>query len=124
MPPHKRFQSRYKAEHSLEFRKSEASKAVERYTDRLPIIVEKVEGSSIPEIDRNKFLVPADISLGQFVLVVRKRVEIQPEQALFLFIGENIPSNTTIMSDLYAKHKDDDGFLYLCYAAENTFGHQ
>jgi GABA(A) receptor-associated protein len=26
------------------------------------------------------------------------------------------------MSDIYDEHKDDDGFLYITYSGENTFG--
>ena len=27
-----------------------------------------------------------------------------------------------LMSDVYEDHKDDDGFLYITYSGENTFG--
>lgn len=27
------------------------------------------------------------------------------------------------MSDIYAKYKDEDGFLYITYSGESTFGH-
>lgn len=27
------------------------------------------------------------------------------------------------MGSVYAEHKDDDGFLYVAYSGENTFGH-
>jgi len=26
------------------------------------------------------------------------------------------------MSNIYLKHKDEDGFLYICYSGENSFG--
>jgi len=118
----KKLQSKYKAAHSLEYRKSEADKVRERHPDRLPVICEKVEGSQIQDLDKNKFLVPSDLTVGQFVLVVRKRVMLEPEKAIFLFIGDAVPPNGAHMSDLYAKHKDEDGFLYVKYSGENTFG--
>ena len=118
----KRFQSRYKAENSLSYRTAEAAKVRERHPDRLPIICEKVQGSSISDLSKNKFLAPADLTVGQFMLVLRKRVELEPEQAVFLFIGDVIPANTAHINELYAKHKDEDGFLYLTYSGENSFG--
>jgi len=27
------------------------------------------------------------------------------------------------MGELYEQHKDEDGFLYIAYSGENTFGH-
>jgi GABA(A) receptor-associated protein len=119
----KKMQSRYKMNHSLEQRMQEAEKVRERHPDRLPVICEKVDGSNIPDIDKNKFLVPSDLTVGQFVLVVRKRVMLEPEKAIFLFIDDKtIPSNAAMMSDLYQKHKDEDGYLYVKYSGENTFG--
>jgi GABA(A) receptor-associated protein len=118
----KKFQSRYKETHSFEQRKAEADKVRDRHPDRLPVICEKVDKSNITDLDKNKFLVPSDLSVGQFVLVVRKRVMLEPEKAIFLFIGESVPPNAALMSDLYNKHKDEDGFLYVKYAGESSFG--
>src|SRR5687768_14095576 len=102
----KKLQSKYKNAHSFEYRKGEAVKVRERHPDRLPVICEKIDGSNIADLDKNKFLVPSDLTVGQFVLVVRKRVMLEPEKAVFLFIGESVPPNGAQMSDLYAKHKD------------------
>ncbi len=118
----KKLQSKYKATHTLEYRKAEADKVRERHPDRLPVICEKVEGSAITDLDKNKFLVPADLTVGQFVLVVRKRVMLEPEKAIFLFIGDSVPPTSAHMADLYTRYKDEDGFLYVKYSGENTFG--
>ena len=31
-------------------------------------------------------------------------------------------SAAALMSDIYQDHKDEDGFLYITYSGENTFG--
>ena len=118
----KKLVSKYKQDHPLAQRQEEASKVRARHPDRLPVICEKVDGSVIQDLDKNKFLVPADLTVGQFVLVVRKRVLLEPEKAIFLFIGDSVPPTSAHMSDLYNKFKDEDGFLYVKYAGENTFG--
>ncbi|KAG4098328.1 hypothetical protein H8356DRAFT_1354885 [Neocallimastix lanati (nom. inval.)] len=42
--------------------------------------------------------------------------------AFYIFIGEIIPNNTEIMSSIYEKYKNEDGFLYITYEGESTFG--
>ena len=33
-----------------------------------------------------------------------------------------LPPSAALMSNVYLKHRDEDGFLYICYSGENTFG--
>ena len=86
------------------------------------VIVEKADKSDIPNIDKKKYLVPSDLTLSQLIFVIRRRIRVTPEKALFVFIKNTLPPNAALMSDLYAEHKDEDGFLYLLYSGENTFG--
>jgi hypothetical protein len=55
-------------QHTLEARKKEAQKMKEKYSDRIPVIVEKAPGSDIPDIDKKKYLVPTDLT-GAFPLL-------------------------------------------------------
>ncbi|RNF12579.1 Atg8-like protein 1 [Trypanosoma conorhini] len=118
----KGFEIKYKKLHTLEHRLSEAAKVREKNPNRLPIICEKVDGSAIGDLERGKFLVPSDLTVGQFVLVLRKRVTVEADEAIFLFVNGAVPPTTAQMSDLYAQHKDEDGFLYIKYSGEATFG--
>lgn len=61
-------------------------------------------------------------SAAQFVYVIRKRLSLPAEKAIFLFVGKSLPRTAALMSEVYDKHKDEDGFLYLTYSGENTFG--
>lgn len=45
-----------------------------------------------------------------------------PEYGLFIFINNIIPSQHESVSTIYEQHKDVDGFLYITYSGENTFG--
>jgi GABA(A) receptor-associated protein len=54
--------------------------------------------------------------------VIRKRIRVAPEKALFVFVRRALPPNAALMAEVYAEHKDVDGFLYMTYAGENTFG--
>lgn len=88
------------------------------------MICERAPGSSIAEIDKKKcgarraallrpqrrpltpvrcsappfssrYLVPADLTVGQFVYVIRKRIKLPPEQAIFIFINDRLPQTGT-----------------------------
>jgi len=96
-----------------------------KYSDRIPIICEKLASDNdVPDIDKHKFLVPRDLTVGEFMCVIRKRIRLQPGDALFLFVGEfnNIPPSNMVMNSIYDRYKNSDGFLYITYSRENTFG--
>ena len=60
---------------------------------------------------------PADLTVGQFVYVIRKRIKLSPEKAIFIFVDEVLPPTAALMSSIYDEHKDEDGFLYITYDA-------
>ena len=62
------------------------------------------------------------MSLSSNKNVNRKRIKVEPEQSIFLFINDTLVVNGKMMSDVYQEHKDEDGFLYVSYSAENSFG--
>ncbi|KAK2649722.1 hypothetical protein Ddye_017211 [Dipteronia dyeriana] len=105
-----------------ERRQAEAARIRDKYPDRIPVIVERAEKSDVPEIDKKKYLVPADLTVGQFVYVVRKRIKLTPEKAIFIFVKNILPPTAAMMSAIYEENKDEDGFLYMTYSGENTFG--
>ena len=158
----------HKEEHPLDVRKASSASIRAKHPDRIPVIVEKRQrDASLPEIDKKKFLVPSDLTVGQFVYVIRKRIKLAPEQAIFLFVSagtlpptvaplqtvrrctapprrrrarraprtllRHCASRTPLprapshaarraRSQVYDQHKDEDGFLYMTYSGENTFG--
>lgn len=83
--------------------------------NKAQVICEKVEKSDIATIDKKKYLVPADLTVGQFVYVIRKRIKLSPEKAIFIFVDEVLPPTAALMSSIYEEHKDEDGFLYITY---------
>jgi len=115
-------QFKFKEEHTFDKRLEESTKIRQKYPERVPVIVEKVARSQINDIDKRKFLVPSDISVAQFMWIIRKRIALPPEKAIFLFVDKTIPQSSVSMGQLYEEHKDPDGFLYIAYSGENTFG--
>jgi len=115
--------SKFQNEHSVEKRTAEAKRIRSKYPDRIPVICERAaKETSLPDIDKKKYLVPADLTVGQFIYVVRKRIRLAPEKAIFMFCNNVLPTTTEIMSKVYSQHKAEDGFLYVTYSGESTFG--
>jgi GABA(A) receptor-associated protein len=107
---------------TLEERKNESTRIKNKYIDRIPIICYKNKNSNVPELDKNKYLVPKDLTIGQFIFIIRTRLKLDKEKGLYFFINDMIPSTNELMSKIYNENQDNDGFLYICYACENTFG--
>ena len=115
-------ESKFKKENSFEKRKNEAHRIRAKYPNRIPVIVERAPKSDIPNIEKTKYLVPDDLTIGQFVYVIRKRIKMTPDKAMFVFVNNMLPPTAATMSSIYDEYKDDDHFVYFFYAGENSFG--
>ena len=113
----------FKKKYTLERRKVEASRILKRYPTRIPVICERADTSDIALIDKHKYLVPVELIMGQFIFVIRRRLKLDAAKAIFLFVNNQIipPSNASL-GELYEEYKSEDGFLYMTYSGENTFG--
>jgi GABA(A) receptor-associated protein len=103
-------------------RTAECKRIREKYPTRVPIVCEKSSATTLESIDKNKFLVPEDLTLGQFSYIIRKRLTIPSEIALFLIVNNTMPTVNTQICDLLEQYGCEDGFLYIKYTGESTFG--
>ena len=83
-----------------------------------------IRREDIPDIDRKKYLVPCDLTMGQLAYVLRKHSDgLDPSESLFIFISDGkvlAPSCSTI--GLLHDHYSREGFLQVEVCLENTFG--
>ena len=87
----------FKSKNTLEKRATESISIMSKYPDRLPIIVEKHHTSLLPDIDKCKYLVPKDLTMGQFIYVIRKRIKLEPSQSLFISVNHSmVPTSRTL----------------------------
>ena len=62
----------------------EASRIMKKYPDKVPILV--VTTKNI-DLDRKKYLVPFDLTLGGFMVVLRKRIrDVEHYEGLYSFV--------------------------------------
>lgn len=117
----------YKTKHSLEDRVNEYKRLKKKHPDRTPIILSfpknsEFESLAIKHSIKTKYLVPSDHTIGQFIFVIRSQLKLRPEQALFIFVNNDLPSTSELISQVHHKHKDEDGLLYFTICPESTFG--
>jgi|TARA_B100001059_G_C17451302_1_gene387577 GABA(A) receptor-associated protein len=112
----------FKKEFSLEQRTKEAQRVLTKYPDRIPIICEKVKKSKLDPMTKKKYLVPWDLTIGQFVFILRRRMTLPAEKGIFLFVGNTIPPTSSTVKEIYTQYHSKDGFLYIQYSDENVFG--
>merc|ERR1711879_242226 len=115
--------SKFRSGKSFEERKELSGRILEKYSDRVPVIVEKYNSTEpLPDLEKSKFLAPSVLLVGQFVHQIRSRIELSADQSLFVFCQDTIPNTTQTMGEVYKRFKDDDGFLYMTYTSMSTFG--
>lgn len=104
----------------------EANRIIAKYPGRIPVFVDSSENQVkigvIKPLDKNKFLVPRELSMGQFMTVVRKRMKLEPAFALFSYVDNCLIPTSALMGTVYDDHKDDTNFLTIVVCTESTFG--
>uniref|UniRef100_A0A8C8RTW5 Microtubule associated protein 1 light chain 3 gamma n=1 Tax=Pelusios castaneus TaxID=367368 RepID=A0A8C8RTW5_9SAUR len=88
---------------------------------RLPVILEQYPKEKVlPALDRTKFLVPQELTMGQFVTIIRNRMSLSSTQSFYLLVdgSRSLVSMSLTMAEVYTLNQDEDGFLYMTYASQ------
>ena len=112
----------FKQNNSFEKRKQISSSVISKNPTHVPIILSKLPNSTIPNCEKTKFLVPSTTTVARFIHEIRKYVNLDSEQSIYIFVKDTIPQSSLIIQQIYQRYKDPDGFLYVTYSGENTFG--
>ena len=90
-----------------------------KYKNRIPIIVD-CDDKLI--LDKNKYIVPIDLSMTQFIYILKKKINIKENQAIFIICNNKLINISDNIEYIYNREKSADGFLYLIVSLENVFG--
>ena len=94
-----------------EQRKEKFDQLKEKYPQKIPVIC--IPGPNQEKLDKTKFLVPKDLTLGEFTFIVRQRLQLKKE---LLRTSDHIDL-------IHENYKcGETGFLYITYTKENCFG--
>lgn len=99
-------------------------KIMEKYPDRVPVYVSRSKkDKTLPDISNNKFIVPDNITVGDLITIIRKRIKIGQDTSIFIFVNESvIPAGSSTIRTLYEEYKNSDDMLIIEYCGENVFG--
>jgi len=114
----------YKKLRSFDERSTEAQQILKERPDIVPVIIEKTRGETLlPPIDKRKFLISKEATMSTVIQSVRRRLDLHQNQTIFLLIADAvIPSASSPINQVYQEYKDEDGFLYIKYAAQEVYG--
>jgi len=116
--------SSFKQNHDFLSRFNESQRVLEKYPNRIPVICEtqQTTNSSELHLKKTKYLVPETLTVGQFMYVLRKQMTLKPEEAIFLLVNNILIPTSTLMSQVYTDHKEEDGFVYFYCCKESVYG--
>ena len=113
----------FQEEYRFEYREKEFLKIKKKYPFRIPVIVEKnIKCDDLINIKKKKYLVPNELNISSLIYLIRKNIKLDSSKALFLMTNNKILNNNKSLYDAYEENKSEDGFLYIYYTSENTFG--
>lgn len=100
-----------------------ASYLMKKYAGRIPVVITKKVRDPLNDLDKNKYLISKDMLFWKFICILRKRLELPAQKALYVLSNHGrLISNSSSMNMIYESEKSADGFLRLVYASENAFG--
>lgn len=111
------------SDHEIELIKKEVDALRTKFPQNIPIVV-RCKGDV--ELKKYKYLVNGEITVAQFLMTLRKKLEgkVKAEQGLYLFVGETLPPSSELMHIIYNRHKDPKtNMLFFTLCSENTFGY-
>lgn len=111
----------YKQKKTFEDRKHESEIILKKYPSKLPVIINECSEDLRDRLKR-KMLIESDMNVGQYIHTLRTKFNIKPEESILFFVDGIMPPSTMLISYLYDKYKDKDGFLYISILKENVFG--
>jgi len=112
---------KFKERFDFSTRINQSNDIMNKYPTRIPIIFESND-KSIPKLKRKKYLVERDFTLGSLMYIIRKHLELSPDIAIYLLIGTKLYPASELLGIIYDDNADNDGFLYINYSGESTFG--
>lgn len=116
------FIDKFKKENGLEKRKILSTKLKLTYPGIVPIVVGPVPNQNLGPLRKNKFLLLDHFTVATFMNNLRTQGYLESQQNIFLFCNNVMLVGSMNIGDIYNRFKNEDGFLYIRYGVENTFG--
>lgn len=83
------------------------------HSDKVPIIIKRAAGSKLRELTNNKILILKTFNVYKLIMVIKKKIELDKSEAIYLFINNNLLQAGQTLSEIYDKYAAEDGFLHI-----------
>lgn len=106
----------------LKCRKEKSEKIREQYPGYCSVILSPIRNSD-PELKKYKYILPLDTPIWKFnhkIYSLKSSTE-SKNSTIVMFINNKIPNSASDFSNM-TRYLNEDGFIYIKYGIENTFG--
>ncbi len=100
---------------------TDSKNLLEKYPNRIPIIINLQKNSKL-KLDKFKYLVPNEFTVGYFQLYIRNKIELKSDIAIFMMIDNKLINSSMLLSQVYNLYQSTDGYLYITMGEESIFG--
>ncbi|XP_032955640.1 microtubule-associated proteins 1A/1B light chain 3C [Rhinolophus ferrumequinum] len=114
----------FKQRKSLATRQEEVAGIRAKFPNKIPVVVERYSREKfLPPLDKTKFLVPQELTVAQFLSIIRSHMVLGATEAFYLLVNsKSTVSMSMTMAEIYRDYRDEDGFVYMTYASQEMFG--
>ena len=125
----------YSQQHSLQKRIEHSTFISAKFPERVPLIVQPKPHSSSTWLKNSKILAPKTSTIGALLCHVRETIPLDAQCGLYYMVDTSkkeispflnqqyqIIGGNDLVGHLYTQFVKPDGFCYIYYAAESTFG--
>ncbi|XP_045466940.1 microtubule-associated proteins 1A/1B light chain 3C-like isoform X2 [Harmonia axyridis] len=95
-----------------------------RFPTKIPVIVKRFSKEKhLPQLDKTKYLVPQEVTMSQFQMILRNKMQLHPNRSMYLLVNDrSMISLSTTIAEVYYEYAKNDGYLYITYASQEVFG--
>ncbi|KAH0614255.1 uncharacterized protein H6S33_006141 [Morchella sextelata] len=113
----------FKDDYNFTIRQEKYMAIMKKYPKCVPIVCES--GSrGLHHMCRREFSVERTQTLAGVMWRIRRDAKVSETEALFVMVDGVVQPSSVEMGVLYDWAKDEDGWLYITYVKENTFGEE
>jgi hypothetical protein len=93
----------------------------ERHPNYTPVLIRSADSSLV--LDKVKYLIPHGLTVTEFMMTIRKKIQCNETEGLYIFVNNTIPIGSQTIYEVYNEHFDQTiNMLVINVAKEATFG--